>query len=81
MGDPLILVPDPPGVDPPNVWGHASGGDVVGHLRAEIGGRLAAWMAQVGRCRAHVVSVGAADVASRRRLKITVVCFSHDDGS
>jgi hypothetical protein len=31
-GDQLILVPDPPGIDQPNVWVHARGGDVVGHL-------------------------------------------------
>ena len=28
-GDPLILVPDPPGAEVPAVWVHAPGGDVV----------------------------------------------------
>jgi hypothetical protein len=32
VGDRLILVPDPPGTDEPNVWVHAPGGDVIGHL-------------------------------------------------
>ncbi|GAC1644792.1 MAG: hypothetical protein NVS4B6_17990 [Mycobacterium sp.] len=74
-GDRLILVPDPPGVESPNVWVHAPGGDVVGHFRPDIGGRLAHWMFSGGRCRAEVRSVGSDDVASWRRLTITVHCL------
>ncbi|GAC1516865.1 MAG: hypothetical protein NVS1B4_14650 [Gemmatimonadaceae bacterium] len=77
-GDRLILVPDPPGVESRNVWVHASGGDVVGHLRPDIGGRLAVWMSDGGRCRAEVGSVGSDDVASWRRLVITIWCLHED---
>jgi hypothetical protein len=73
-GDQLILVPDPPGVDEPNVWVHASGGDVVGHLSPTIGEWLVPWMNDGGRCRAHVEKVGSDDVASWRRLVIRVQC-------
>ena len=71
-GDMLILVPDPPGIDDPNVWVHARGGDVIGHLRPDIGASLSKWMLQGGRCTAAVVEVGSGDVASWRRLVIKV---------
>ena len=73
-GDHLILVPDPPGVDDPNVWVHASGGDVVGHLPQDIGAWLAPWMLDGGRCGATVEKVGSDDVASWKRLVIVVHC-------
>ena len=73
-GDDLILVPDPPGVEEPTVWVHARGGDVVGHLPPEIGAALAPWMLDGGRCRAAVEKVGTDDVASWRRLVISVDC-------
>jgi len=73
-GDALILVPDPPVVDDPNVWVHARGGDVIGHLRPDIGESLASWMLRGGRCAAEVSEVGSDDVASWRRLVITVRC-------
>ena len=71
-GDEVILVPDPPGIDDPNVWVHAPGGDVVGHLRPDIGAPLASWMIDGGRCGARVAFVGSDDVASWRRLVITL---------
>ena len=71
-GDSLILVPDPPGVDDPNVWVHARGGDVIGHLRPDIGESIATWMLRGGRCAAEVAEVGSDDVASWRRLVISV---------
>lgn len=74
-GDALILVPDPPGVDEPNVWVHAAGGDVVGHLPPEIGAGLASYMLAGGRCRAAVERVGTDDVASWKRLLISVRCI------
>ena len=73
-GDTLILVPDPPGTDDPNVWVHARGGDVVGHLPPDIGAWLAPWMLEGGRCRAEVEKVGTDEVASWRRLVIAVHC-------
>jgi len=73
-GDHLILVPDPPGIDEPNVWVHAPGGDVVGHLSPDINAWLAPWMLDGGRCGAVVVRVGGDDVASYKRLIISVRC-------
>ena len=74
VGDDLILVPDPPGVEEPTVWVHARGGDVVGHLPPEIGAGLATWMLAGGRCRAAVEKIGGDDVESWRRLVISVDC-------
>jgi hypothetical protein len=73
-GDPLILVPDPPGIDDPSVWVHAPGGDVVGHLSAELSSWLVPWMLAGHRCRAVVAHVGGAEVASWKRLVIEVRC-------
>jgi hypothetical protein len=73
-GDRLILVPDPPGADPPTVWVHAPGGDVVGHLSPDVNDWLAPFML-AGSCYAAEVSeVRGADVASWKRLVITVRC-------
>jgi hypothetical protein len=73
-GDTLILVPDPPGTDQPAVWVHAPGGDVLGHLSPTISVWLAPWMLAGGRAVATVTKVGDDDVASWRRLVITVRC-------
>lgn len=73
-GDALILVPDPPGTDEPNVWVHARGGDVVGHLSPDINAWLVPWMLEGARCGAVVTHVGGDDVASYKRLIITVRC-------
>jgi hypothetical protein len=74
VGDELILVPDPPGIDEPNVWVHARGGDVVGHLSPDLNSWLVPWMHAGHRCRAAVVRVGGAEVASWKRLLIEVRC-------
>ena len=73
-GDTLILVPDPPGTDEPAVWVHARGGDVLGHLSPTINVWLAPWMLAGGRAVATVTRVGDDDVASWRRLVISVRC-------
>lgn len=73
-GDAVILVPDAPDVEDPTVWVHAPGGDVVGHLDQDVGGRLARWMLLGGRCGAIVAKVAGSDVESWRRLLITVNC-------
>ncbi len=73
-GDPLILVPDPPGIDEPSVWVHAPGGDVVGHLSLDVNSWLVPWMRARHRCRAVVAHVGGAEVASWKRLVISVTC-------
>lgn len=73
-GDPLILVPDPPEVEVPAVWVHATGGDVVGHLPTDVAARLAPWMLGGGRCGATVEKVGSGDVPSWERLLVRVEC-------
>ena len=74
VGDQLILVPDPPGTDEPNVWVHAPGGDVLGHLSPDINAWLVPWMLDGGRCGGSVAQLGSDDVASYKRLIITVRC-------
>src|ERR1041384_3555661 len=73
-GDTLILVPDPPGTHEPSVWVHAPGGDVAGHLSPDVSSWLVPWMLDDGRCSAVVARGGGADVASYKRLIITVRC-------
>jgi hypothetical protein len=74
IGDRLILVPDPPGADPQNVWVHARGGDVIGHLSPDVNAWLAPAMLS-GRCYgAEVAQVRGDDVASWKRLVIDVRC-------
>ena len=68
----MLLIPDPPGAEVPAVWVHAPGGDVVGHVPQQIAAWLAPYMLGGGRCRASVESIGAAGVASYRRLVIRV---------
>jgi hypothetical protein len=74
VGDRLILVPDPPGTDEPSVWVHAPGGDVIGHLSPDINAWLVPWMLRGGRCGAVVAQIGGSDVASYKRVIITVRC-------
>jgi hypothetical protein len=74
LGDHVILVPDPPGADEPNVWVHAPGGDVVGHLAPDINAWLVPWMNEGVRCAGVVAQLGSDDVASYKRLVITVRC-------
>ena len=73
-GDSLILVPDPPGIDDPSVWVHAPGGDVVGHLSPDLSSWLVPWMLAGNRTRAVVATVGGSNVASWKRLVISVTC-------
>ena len=71
-GDRLILVPDPPGSDPPTVWVHARGGDVIGHLSPDINAWLAPLMLAGSCYGAEVADVRGDDVASWKRLVIAV---------
>jgi len=74
LGEQLILVPDPPGTDEPSVWVHAPGGDVVGHLSPDINSWLVPWMLEGGRCGGIVAHIAGDEVASYKRLIITVRC-------
>ena len=78
-GDPLVLIPDPPGDDEPAVWVHLASGDPVGHLPPEIAYWLAPWLLAGGRARARAFRVGGADVPSWRRLILEVRCLADDD--
>jgi len=70
-GDRLLLVPDPLDVDePPAVWVHVSGGDVLGHVPVQIAAWLAPWMHAGGRCTATVLQVRGPDVESWNRIEI-----------
>jgi hypothetical protein len=71
-GDRLILVPDPPGAEPATVWVHARGGDVVGHLSPDVSAWLSPWMLAGDCYGAEVAEVRGDDVASWKRLLITV---------
>ncbi len=73
-GDPLVLIPDPPGQDDPDVWVHLQSGDPIGHLPPEIGAWLAPWMRGGGGARARMLKVGGADVPSWRRVLVEVDC-------
>jgi len=74
QGDELILVPDPPGIDQPNVWVHARGGDVIGHLSPDVNSWLVPTMFDGERYTAEVCRIAGADVASWKRLVIAVRC-------
>lgn len=70
-GDGLLLVPDPPSPDePPAVWVHVAGGDVLGHVPVQVAAWLAPWMLAGGRCRATVLAVRGPEVASWSRIEI-----------
>jgi hypothetical protein len=70
-GDRLLLVPDPPSADePPAVWVHVAGGDVLGHLPVQVAAWLAPWMLAGGRCQGRVLAVRGPEVASFNRIEI-----------
>lgn len=73
-GDPLLLIPDPPGQDEPAVWVHLPGGDPLGHLPPEINAWLAPWMLAGGRASATALRVRGAEAPSWKRLLIEVRC-------
>jgi len=70
----LVLIPDPPGDEPGEVWVHIAAGDPLGHLPPEIGTWLAPWMRRGGSASAHVLRVGDRDVPSWKRLLVEVTC-------
>lgn len=72
VGDELVLIPGPPVDDPPGIWVHLPGGDLVGHLPPEIELWLAPWMQRGGAARATVEKLDHEDVPSWRRLVIQV---------
>jgi hypothetical protein len=73
-GDPLLLIPDPPGEDDPAVWVHLPAGDPIGHLPPEINAWLAPWLLRGGAAVATAVRVGDVETPSWKRLLIEVRC-------
>jgi hypothetical protein len=71
-GDPLILVPDPPGVEQPSVWVHATGGDVVGHLSPDLNRWMVPRMLDGAHYTATVLTVSDSETVSWKRLIISV---------
>ena len=72
VGEPLVLIPDPPGEEEPGVWVHLRGGDPVGHLPPEISSWLAPWLLHGGAASAVAVKIGGSEVPSWKRLVIEV---------
>ncbi len=70
----VVLVADPPGQDPPQVWVHLPSGDPVGHLPPEICRWLAPWLQSGGRAAARVARVGGREDPSWRRVLLEVTC-------
>jgi hypothetical protein len=77
-GDPLLLIPDPPMEDEPEVWVHRATGDPLGHLPPEISQWLAVWLLRGGKATATAVRVRGHDVPSWKRLLIEVHCATTD---
>ena len=73
-GEPLMLVPEPPGSATEQVWVHLREGDVIGHLPNEIGSWLAPWMRRGGRAKVRTLRVGDENVPSWKRLLVEVTC-------
>lgn len=74
VGDPLVLIPNPPVESEPSVWVHLPGGDLIGHLPPEIERWLAPWMRRGGRATAQVLRIHGPETPSWRRLLIQVTC-------
>ncbi len=79
-GDPLVLVPDPPGGEEPEVWVHLLSGDPVGHLPPEIASWLWPWIVGGGRVEAHALQVHGDETPSWRRLLVQVKCDRDAEG-
>ena len=73
-GEALLLIPDPPGQEDPDVWVHLTTGDPIGHLPPEIGHWLAPWLRQGGGASVRMLKLGDADVPSWRRVLVEVDC-------
>lgn len=77
-GEELLLIPDPPMEDDPQVWVHARGGEPLGHLPPVINQWLAPWLLRGGHARATAVRIHGDDVPSWKRLIIEVHCAQAD---
>ena len=76
VGDEVLLIPGPPIDDPPGIWVHLPGGDLLGHLPPEIESWLAPWILEGGHATGKVVKIEGDDVPSWRRLVVEVLLES-----
>jgi hypothetical protein len=77
-GAELLLIPDPPMEEEPQVWVHVRGGEPIGHLPPEINQWLAPWLLRGGHARATAVRVHGDETPSWKRLIIEVHCGHAD---
>ncbi|MEK9502252.1 hypothetical protein [Gaopeijia maritima] len=73
-GDPVVVLPDPPGEPEPGVWVHLPTGEPVGHLPPEIARWLWPWLARGGTAVGRALAVHGSEVPSWRRLVVEVDC-------
>lgn len=71
-GDPVLVVPDPPGGEEPEVWIHLPTGEPLGHLPPEIAHWLWPRLVRGERTRATALRVHGEDVPSWRRVVVEV---------
>lgn len=71
-GDTMVVVPDPPGQEEPEVWLHLTSGEPVGHLPPEISHWLWPRLQEGERARATALRVHGEEAPSWRRLVVQV---------
>ena len=71
-GDPVVVIPDPPGTEEPEVWIHLPSGEPVGHLPPEINLWLWPRLYQGERASATALRVHGDDAPSWRRVVVEV---------
>lgn len=71
-GDPVVVVPDPPGTEEPEVWIHLPSGDPLGHLPPEIASWLWPRLHRGEHATATALRVHDADTPSWRRVVVEV---------
>lgn len=75
-GDPVLVIPDPPGGEDPEVWVHLATGEPVGHLPPEIAHWLWPRLQQGERATATALRVHGDDAPSWRRVVVEVALGS-----
>lgn len=71
-GDPVVVIPDPPGQESPGVWIHLPTGEPVGHLPPEISHWLWPRLQHGERARARALRVHGEEAPSWRRVVVQV---------
>lgn len=71
-GDPVLIVPDPPGAEEPEVWVHLESGEPVGHLPPEISRWLWPRLQRGERATGRALRVHGEEAPSWRRVVVQV---------